>query len=141
MNTITLIGYVGKDAESRTFENGNKIASFTLATTERGYTLQNGTQVPEQTDWHNVVCHKGLAEFAEKWARKGQPFLITGRVRYREYTNQAGEKRYITEVIARSIEFLPSKKQDKGDTPNAEADHVESQDQPITHEQVDDLPF
>ena len=141
MNTITLIGYVGKDAECRTFENGGKVANFTFATTERGYTLQNGTQVPDQTDWHNIVCHKGLAEFAEKWARKGQPFLITGRVRYREYTNQAGEKRYITEVIARTIEFLPSKKQDKGDTPNAEADHGESQAQTMTREQVDDLPF
>ena len=141
MNTITLIGYVGKDAESRTFDNGSKVTSFTLATTERGYTLQNGDKVPDQTDWHNIVCNRHLAEFAEKWARKGQPFLITGRVRYREYTNQAGEKRYITEVIARSIEFLPSKKQDKGDTPNAEADHGESQAQTMTSEQVDDLPF
>lgn len=109
MNTITLIGYVGKDAESRTFENGNKVTSFTLATTERGYTLQNGTQVPDQTDWHNIVCHKGLAEFAEKWARKGQPFLITGRMRYREYTDSRGEKRLFPEVVAREIEFLPQK--------------------------------
>lgn len=141
MNTIILTGFVGKDAECRTFENGNKVTSFTLATTERGYTLQNGDKVPDQTDWHNIVCNRHLAEFAEKWARKGQPFLITGRVRYREYNNQAGEKRYITEVIARSIEFLPSKKQDKGDTPNAEADHGESQAQTMTSEQVDDLPF
>lgn len=135
MNTIILTGFVGKDAECRTFENGGKVANFTFATTERGYTLQNGTQVPEQTDWHNVVCHKGLAEFAEKWARKGQPFLITGRVRYREYINQAGEKRYITEVIARSIEFLPSKKQE------AAGDQQYTQAPPVAQEQIDDLPF
>lgn len=135
MNTIILTGFVGKDAECRTFENGGKVANFTFATTERGYTLQNGTQVPEQTDWHNVVCHKGLAEFAEKWARKGQPFLITGRVRYREYTNQAGEKRYITEVIARSIEFLPSKKQE------AASDQQYAQVPPVAQEQYDSLPF
>lgn len=141
MNTIILTGFVGKDAESRTFENGNKVTSFTLATTERGYTLQNGDKVPDQTDWHNVVCHKGLAEFAEKWAKKGQPLLVVGRIRYREYTSQSGDKRHIAEVIARTIEFLPSKKQNNGDKPNAEADHVESQAQPITHEQVDDLPF
>ena len=91
--------------------------------------------MPEQTDWHNVVCHKGLAEFAEKWAKKGQPFLITGRVRYREYTNQAGEKRYITEVIARSIEFLPSKKQE------AASDQQYNQVPPMAQEPVDDLPF
>lgn len=138
MNTITLIGYVGKDAESRTFENGGKVANFTFATTERGYTLQNGDKVPDQTDWHNVVCHKGLAEFAEKWARKGQPFLITGRVRYREYTNLAGEKRYITEVIARSIEFLPSKKQDAATEVN---DPQYTQVPPMAQEPVDDLPF
>lgn len=141
MNTIILTGFVGKDAECRTFENGGKVANFTFATTERGYTLQNGDKVPEQTDWHNIVCNRHLAEFAEKWAKKGQPLLVVGRLRYREYTNQAGEKRYITEVIARSIEFLPSKKQDKGDTPNAEADHGESQAQTMTSEQVDDLPF
>ena len=135
MNTIILTGFVGKDAECRTFDNGGKVANFTFATTERGYTLQNGTQVPEQTDWHNVVCHKGLAEFAEKWARKGQPFLITGRVRYREYTNQAGEKRYITEVIARSIEFLPSKKQE------AASDQQYTQVPPMAQEQYDSLPF
>lgn len=110
MNTITLIGYVGKDAESRTFENGNKVTSFTLATTERGYTLQNGDKVPDQTDWHNIVCNRHLAEFAEKWAKKGQPLLVVGRLRYREYTNQAGERRNIAEVVAREIEFLPQKK-------------------------------
>ena len=138
MNTITLIGYVGKDAESRTFENGNKVTSFTLATTERGYTLQNGDKVPDQTDWHNIVCNRHLAEFAEKWARKGQPFLITGRVRYREYTNQAGEKRYITEVIARSIEFLPSKKQEAATDVN---DPQYTQVPPMAQEQYDSLPF
>lgn len=82
MNTITLIGYVGKDAESRTFENGNKVTSFTLATTVRGYTLQNGTQVPDQTDWHNIVCNRqhnlffdeatdeDLVKFRDKLKRK-----------------------------------------------------------------------
>ena len=110
MNTITLIGYVGKDAECRTFENGNKVTSFTLATTERGYTLQNGDKVPDQTDWHNIVCNRHLAEFAEKWAKKGQPLLVVGRMRYREYTDSRGEKRLFPEVVAREIEFLPQKK-------------------------------
>lgn len=141
MNTITLIGYVGKDAESRTFDNGNKVTSFTLATTERGYTLQNGDKVPDQTDWHNIVCNRHLAEFAERWAKKGQPLLVVGRLRYREYTSQAGDKRHIAEVFARTIEFLPSKRQDNVETTNAKANQTESQAQQMTREQVDDLPF
>lgn len=138
MNTIILTGFVGKDAECRTFENGGKVANFTFATTERGYTLQNGTQVPDQTDWHNIVCNRHLAEFAEKWAKKGQPLLVVGRMRYREYTDSRGEKRHIAEVIARSIEFLPSKKREAATEVN---DPQYTQVPPMAQEPVDDLPF
>lgn len=111
MNTITLIGYVGKDAESLTFGSGDKVTSFMLATTERGYTLQNGDKMRDQTDWHNIVCYQHLAEFAEKWAKKGQPLRVVGRMRYREYTDNQGEKRIFPEVVAKEIEILPQKKQ------------------------------
>lgn len=114
MNQVTLIGYVGKDAESRTFENGNKIASFTLATTERGYTLPNGTQVPDHTDWHTVVVRNKLAEVARDYVRKGTRMAVIGKVRYRDYELQ-GQKRWVTEIWASGFEMLgsPYKKQDQ----------------------------
>ena len=66
-----LIGNVGKDPEVRYFEADQAVAQLTLATTERGYTLQNGTRVPDHTDWHNIVFYRGLAKVVEKYVHKG----------------------------------------------------------------------
>ena len=68
VNKVILIGNVGKDPDVRYLDNGVAVATFPLATTERAYTLQNGTQVPERTEWHNIVLWGGLAEVAEKYA-------------------------------------------------------------------------
>jgi len=71
VNKAILVGNVGKDPEIRYFEKDVAVANFTLATTERGYTLQNGTQVPERTEWHNIVVRRGLVEVVEKYVKKG----------------------------------------------------------------------
>ena len=71
VNKVILIGNVGRDPEVRYLDSGVAVATFTLATSERGYTLQNGTQVPERTEWHNIVLWRGLAEVGEKYVRKG----------------------------------------------------------------------
>lgn len=114
MNTITLIGYVGKDAEFRQFNDGGCIAQFSLATTERGYKLQNGTEVPDHTDWHTVVVRNKLAEVARDYVRKGTRMAVIGKVRYRDYEHQ-GQKRWVTEIWASGFEMLggPDKKQDQ----------------------------
>ena len=67
LNKVMLIGHLGKDPDVRTLDSGTKVCQFTLATTEKGYTLQNGTQVPDRTEWHNLVLWKGLAEVAGKY--------------------------------------------------------------------------
>lgn len=106
-----LIGNVGKDPEVRYLENnpqnpGNnvKVASFPLATSER-YRDRNG-ELRENTEWHNVVVWRSNADVAEKYVRKGTQLYIEGRLRTRSWTDQTGNKRYTTEVVADTLQLL-----------------------------------
>ncbi len=101
-----LIGNVGRDPEIHYYEADQCVASFTLATTERGYTLPNGTSVPDHTDWHNIVLFKALAKYAEKYIHKGDKLYIEGRVRYRSYDDKKGVRRYVTEIYGDNLEWL-----------------------------------
>ncbi|MGL5317190.1 MAG: single-stranded DNA-binding protein [Bacteroidales bacterium] len=106
VNKVILIGNVGKDPEVRYLENGVAVATLTLATSERGYTTQTGVQVPERTEWHNIVLWRGLAEVAEKYLRKGSQIYIEGKIRSRSYDDQNGVKRYVTEIFADNMQML-----------------------------------
>lgn len=106
LNKVMLIGNVGRDPEVRYLDNGVAVASLTLATTERGYTLQNGTQVPERTEWHNIVLWRRLAEVAEKYVRKGDKLYIEGKIHTRSYDDQNGVTRYVVEIYADNMEML-----------------------------------
>ena len=109
MNKVMLIGNVGQDPEVRYVEQGVAVARLRLATTERGYTLQNGTQVPDHTDWHNVILWRKLAEIVEKYVHKGDRLYIEGRIRYTTYDDKQGQKRYATEIWADNMEMLTPK--------------------------------
>ncbi len=106
VNKVILIGNVGKEPEVRHLDSGVTVASFPLATTERGYTLQNGTQVPERTDWHNIILWRGLASTAEKYVHKGDKLYIEGKIRPRSYDDQNGQRRYTVEIYADVMEML-----------------------------------
>jgi single-strand DNA-binding protein len=106
VNKVILIGNVGKDPDVRYLDNGVAVATFSLATTERGYTLQNGTQVPERTEWHNIVLWRGLAQTAEKYVHKGDKLYIEGKIKSRSYDDQNGIKRTIVEIFADNMEML-----------------------------------
>lgn len=108
LNKVILIGFVGKDPEVRCFDSGISVANFSVATSEKGYTLANGTSVPERTEWHNIVCKGEAAIFVEKWVKKGSSVLLEGKIRYRQYEEKSGTKRYITEIYADKIEFFSS---------------------------------
>ncbi len=139
VNKVILVGNVGKDPEVRYLEKDNAVANFTLATTERGYTLQNGTQVPDRTEWHNIVAWRGLATLAEKYIKKGTQIYVEGKIQSRSYEKD-GIKRYFTEINAESIQLL-GKKPESGEphaaTPITEP-NSDMQGPPPT---VDDLPF
>ena len=109
MNKVMLIGNVGKDPEVKYYDADQAVATFPLATTEKGYTLSNGTVVPDRTDWHNIVLWKGLAKVAERYIHKGDKVYVEGKIRYRFYDDQKGMRRYVCEVYGDNLELLSPK--------------------------------
>ena len=110
MNKVFLKGNVGQDPRITNFENGGKVAQFTLATTERGFKTRDGTEIPDVTDWHNIVVKQtGLAGVCEQYVKKGTPLLIVGKIRTRDYRDESGNTRYITEIIVDEMELLGKK--------------------------------
>lgn len=129
-----LIGNVGQDPDVRYFEQDQAVAQVRLATTERGYTLQNGTQVPDRTDWHNLVFYRQLAKVVEKFVHKGTKLYVEGRIRYRIYDTQKGERRYVTEIHVENMEILTPK---QGTTHDGIVSEPNSQSQA----QENEMPF
>lgn len=111
VNKVILIGNVGKEPEVRYLENDVRVANFPLATTERGYTMSNGTQVPDRTEWHSIVVWRNLAEIAEKYIHKSTKLYIEGKLKTRIYEDKAGVRRYITEIYADNIQILSQPQQ------------------------------
>ena len=109
MNKVMLIGNVGTEPEVRYVDQGVAVARFRFATTEKGYTLQNGTQVPDHTDWHNILLWRRLAETVERYVHKGDKLYIEGRLRYSSYDDRQGKRQYVTEIWADSMEMLSPK--------------------------------
>ena len=105
-----LIGNIGQDPEVRYYDKDQCVARVRLATTERGYTLPNGTRVPDRTDWHNVIFYHGLAKVVEKYVHKGDKLFVEGRLRYRSYDDKKGLRRYVTEIFAENMELLTPKR-------------------------------
>lgn len=104
LNSVNLIGRVGKDPEVRTFDGGNKLATFTLATDE-SYTDRSG-QRQGATEWHNIVLNGRLADIAEKYIRKGSMLYIGGKIKTRSWQDQQGQKRYQTEIVGLQLQLL-----------------------------------
>lgn len=125
MNKAMLIGNVGQDPVVKYYEKDQAMAEFRLATTERGYTLPNGTKIPDRTDWHNIVCYRGLAKVVENYVHKGDKLYVEGRIRYRIYSDRTGSRQNVTEITAENIELLTPKprqgQQQTGNTANEES--------------------
>ncbi len=130
MNKVMLIGNVGKEPEVRYVDRNMAVARFPLATTERGYTLPNGTQVPDRTDWHNVVLWRRLAEVVEKYVHKGDKLYIEGRLRYTTYDDKRGIRHNVTEVWAENMEML---------TPKAVSNAATQQGQTVESSRADSI--
>jgi len=139
VNKVILVGNVGKDPEVRYLEKNVAVANFTLATTDRAYTLQNGTQVPERTEWHNIVAWKTWAEVAEKYIRKGAQLYIEGKIQTKSWEKD-GIKRYTTEILVENLQMLGKKPETKEAEVSAVAEPVTNGVQPIPTGE-DDLPF
>ena len=147
MNKVMLIGNVGKDPDVRYYEMDQAVAQIRLATTERGYTLPNGTQVPDRTDWHNVIFYRSLAKVVERYVHKGDKLYIEGRIRYRSYDDKKGMRQYVTEIYADNMEMLSPKKTELAN-PEFAANPVSTSDAPkkvdntiVVDSDVADIPF
>lgn len=152
LNKVILIGNVGKDPDVRYFDEQNLIANFPLATSERGYKLKNGTEVPERTEWHNIVVRREQAKFVENYVKKGSGLYIEGKIRSRSYEDANKITRYITEIYADRVEFfnfggrrsndsgndsgMVNKPQDTTTIKNSEISQ-----EPFMSDGIDDLPF
>lgn len=110
LNKAQVIGHVGNVPKVNSINNGqSKVVSFSVATTEKGYTTQSGVKVEDRTEWHNIVCFGKLADIVEKFVTKGSKLYIEGKMRTRSYENRNGVKVSVMEINADSIELLDAK--------------------------------
>ena len=138
VNKVILIGNVGADPEVRYLDRGVAIANFNLATTERGYVMQNGTQVPDVTEWHSIVLWRNLAEWAQQNVRKSMKLYIEGKLKTRTWEKD-GQIRRKTEVIAENVQILYRPEQYRNQNSevsrqNAEEFNDEAQEAPVAEE-------
>lgn len=143
INKVILVGNVGKDPETRHLENGTPKCTFSLATTET-YTNKNGERV-SNTEWHNIVIWRGLADVAQKYVKKGMQLYIEGKIQSRSYDDKDGVKKYITEIVVENMKMLGRKSEEgqnsgsaSSDPKSTAADDVYA---PIPDEPGNDLPF
>ena len=140
VNKVILLGNLGRDPEITTFENGVKKASFPLATTE-SYKNKEGQKV-EQTEWHNIVMWRGLAEVAHNYLTKGSQVFIEGKIRTRTYDDKDGNKRYITEILTDNMTMLGGKRDASGDYASNTAESMPAETPALgASSEEDDLPF
>lgn len=114
VNKVILVGNLGKDPEVRYLENGTAVANFPIATSE-SYKDKNGNRV-DQTEWHNIVLWRGLAEVAEKYLKKGNQIFIEGKIRTRSWDDKEGNKRYTTEIVGDQMTMLGGRPSDNNDS-------------------------
>ncbi len=133
VNKVILIGNVGQDPEVRYLDRGVAIANFNLATTERGYIMQNGTQVPDRTEWHSIVLWRNLAEWAEKYLRKGMKIYVEGKLQTRSWEKD-GMRRSKTEVVAENVQILYRPQQDQNR-------HAQQQETEVAPESTEQQPL
>ncbi len=146
INKVILVGHLGKDPEVRHLEGGVSVASFPLATSE---TYNKDGRKIEQTEWHNIVMWRGLADVASKYLQKGKLVYIEGKLRTRSFEDKEGHKKYTTEVVAENFTMLGRKSDfDNGSGTTASqstagSTAAEQGDQPdfTSGNPDDDLPF
>ena len=144
VNTTYLMGRVGRDPEVRTVGQSNsKVAQFSLCTGGK-YQTKDGREV-DDTAWHNIVAWRNLAETAEKYIRKGSQVFIIGHLSYREYTDNAGNKKNVTDIVADKIELCGTKQDSQSaPAPSPAPARPQYQTTPMPSAgtpQDDDLPF
>ena len=110
VNKVILVGTLGKDPETKTFQNGGSLTQFSIATSD-SWTDKTTGERKEQTEWHRIVLHNRLGEIAQQYLRKGSKVYIEGSLRTRQWTDQSGQERYTTEIRGEQMQMLDSNRQ------------------------------
>ena len=139
VNKVILVGNLGKDPEIRHLDTGVAVANFSLATTE-SYKNKSGERV-SNTEWHNVVLWRGLAELAEKYLKKGNSVYIEGKISTRKWEDKEGNTRYSTDIIADKMTMLGSKSDNESSNPKEEPSEIVNSEVPSQDDSKGDLPF
>lgn len=143
VNQVFLSGRIGNDPEVRTVgQNNSKVATFSLCTGGK-YKTQDGREI-DDTAWHNIVAWRNLADLAEKHIRKGSQIVVIGRISYREYTDNNGNNRHFTDIVADKIELCGAKQENQSASPASALSVAQSTPMPTVDEDDnpdDDLPF
>ena len=145
VNKVILVGHLGKDPELRYLEGNVSVASFPLATSE---TFNKDGKKVEQTEWHNIVMWRGLADVAAKYLTKGRLVYIEGKLRTRSYEDKEGVRRYTTEIVAESFnilgrrsDFESNNNQQNNTTNNTNSEQESNVDFTENNAEDDGLPF
>ena len=141
VNKVILIGNLGKDPELRKTQNGDSVADFSLATTER-FGGRDGGNMQEKTEWHKIVCWGKTAENVAKYLKKGRSVYVEGRLQTREWMGNDNVKRYSTEIVANTIQFLgaPEQSQRGGDSGSNQQRQFNPQQQPHQQQSFNSAP-
>ena len=139
VNKVILLGNVGKEPEIRDSQSG-KFATLTLATTDKGWTRQDGSQDPEKTEWHSLVVFGKQAEVVEKYVGKGMRLYVEGKLRTRKYTARDNTEKYVTDIVVDTFEMLSSKKEASNPAIPFE-NQVRYQQNPINWSDNDNMPY
>ncbi len=134
LNQVQLIGFVGDDPKNINTRTGTSMTSFPLATTDREIRKQDGTVIPERTEWHNIIVFGRTADFIQQYVRKGAQLFVQGSIHTRTFDKTDGTKGYVTEITADMVQLLDRRQQS--------TDAAQSQFAPATQQRGDDdLPF
>jgi len=137
VNKVILIGNLGNDPEVRKLDSGVTVVNFSMATSET-YKDKNSNEKTTETQWHNIVLWRGLAEVAEKYLKKGSKIYIEGKLKTRSWEDQDGNKRYITEVVGDNMTMLGKAQSEVNAENNNESTPTPAKN---NREEEDDLPF
>ena len=147
VNKVILLGYLGKDPETKTFPNGGSLTTFSIATSETWVDKNTGER-KEHTEWHRIVLHNRLGDIAQQYLRKGSKVYIEGSLRTRQWTDQNGQERYSTEIRGETMQMLDSLNKQQAAPQSSQ--HVPTQRSPKVNSNNhvhskpdfdDDLPF
>lgn len=146
INKVILVGNLGKDPEVRYLEGGTAVANFSIATSE-SFKDRNSGERKTNTEWHNVVLWRGLAEIAEKYLKKGMQVYVEGKLRTRQWQDKDGNNRYTTEIVGDNLQMLGRKDENNSynentsNTPNNQTTTASTPPIENSADEVDDLPF